>query len=233
MLVKWGGLVASGSGSIGGIVASRNRGGAYFRTRTIPINPGSARQQTVRFAVAQLSTRWVDTLTADQRAAWEAYAAAVPLLNPLGEPRNVGGIAMYVRSNAPRLSFPGSALTVVDDAPTIFDIGSYTEPELVGASEAAQTLSWSFENTDAWAIAVGGAMFVYASRPVNPSIKYFKGPYQPADVVEGAVVPPTSPAAMALPFPVVEDQKIFCRCNVCFPDGRLASSFRADVIVST
>lgn len=231
MLVKFGGLVASGSGSVGGITASRNRGGAYFRNRTIPINPGSARQQVVRAVMATLSTRWVEVLTAAQRAAWETYSLQVPLMNPLGEPRNVGGVGMFVRCNSPRISFPASTLDIIDDAPTIFDVGTFTPPSAGVVSEATQQVAWVFDNSDGWAIAVGGAMYVYASRPQNPSVNYFKGPYQPAGIIEGAVIPPTSPDSLDLPFPVVEDQKVFFRANVSQVDGRLSSTFRTSAIV--
>ena len=36
------------SGSLGGIVASHNRFGSYFRQRTVPVNPDTADQQMVR-----------------------------------------------------------------------------------------------------------------------------------------------------------------------------------------
>lgn len=233
MLVTWGGLVATASGKLGGMVASRNGAGPYLRTHAIPVDPGSTRQQAVRFALAQLTTRWVETLDSDQRASWETYAAAVMLPNPLGAMRNIGGIAMYVRCNSPRLSFPASTLDVIDDAPMIFDIGTYTEPVIGLVDEEFQHCSWGFTNTDDWAIAVGGAMFVYASRPQNESVNFFKGPYRPLGILEGAVVPPTSPVELDLPFPVEEGHKVFFRANVSLPDGRLASTFRGSAIVAS
>lgn len=232
-LVILGGAVASASGSVGGVTFSRNRGGAYMRNRTVPVNPGSARQQTVRFAVAQLSTRWVETLTDAQRAAWETYAENVLLPNSLGQMRNVGGLAMYVRSNSPRIGFPDSTLSVVDAAPTTFDLSTYSEPAAGTIAAGAGTVSWGFEETDAWTAEDGASMMVFASRPQNPSVNFFKGPYQPCEAIDGAVVPPTSPVVMDLPFPVAVGNKVFFRCNVARADGRLASSFRDSGLATT
>jgi hypothetical protein len=70
-------------------------------------------------------------------------------------------------------------------------------------------------------------MFVFASRPQNPSINFFKGPYRIIATIPGAdPTPPTSPQSISLAFPVVEGQKVFFRANVTRADGRLASSFR-------
>lgn len=225
-LVQFGGGVAQISGSIGGVTYARNKAGFYARNRTVPINPGSARQQVIRFAVAQLTTRWVETLTAAQRAAWEIYAENVHLPNPLGQLRNVGGIAMYVRSNVPRITAGGLSLSIVDDAPTIFDLGTFTAPTATSVDAAADTVDWTWDNADDWAGEDGAAMWVYASRPQNPSVNYFKGPYQLIDGVIGAVVPDVPPKVMNLIFPVAVGNKIFFRANVVRADGRLASSFR-------
>jgi hypothetical protein len=230
-IVILGGGVAAASGSVGGVVYSRNKAGAYIRNRSIPINPGSARQQTVRFAVSQLSTRWVETLTAAQRAAWETYAENVQLPNPLGQSRNVGGLAMYVRSNAPRVGFPvlGSALAIVDDAPTIFDLGTFSEPVIGAISASGDTVSMSFTESDEWVGETGAALLIYSSRPQNPSVNYFKGPYQACSEIAGDdTLPPSPPQIIDLAFPVEAGQKIFFRMNVTRVDGRLSASFRGN-----
>jgi hypothetical protein len=225
-LVQYGGGVAQISGSVGGNTFARNKAGFYVRNRTVPINPGSARQQTVRFGMAQLATRWVETLTDAQRAGWETYSANVHLPNSLGQLRDVGGIGMFVRSNVPRITSIAPLLTLVDDAPTIFDLGTFSEPVAESIDAIGDTVSWAFTDTDAWAIEDGAAMYVFGSRPQNPSVNFFKGPYQIIASIPGALVPPTSPQVIALAFPVAVGNKVFFRCNVSRADGRLASSFR-------
>lgn len=230
-VIRMGGGVAAASGSVGGTVFSRNRSGPYMRNRSMPINPGSEFQQNVRFAVALLASRWVETLTPAQRAAWEAYALNVPLTGPLGDPRNVGGIGMYIRSNAPRVAFPYLTPTVIDDAPTIFDLGTFTQPVIGVADAAADTVSVGYTNTDEWANESGSGMYFYLSRPNNPSINYFKGPYRWCGYVAGDdAVPPVGPIALDAPFPFEVGHKLFLRVNVTRVDGRLASSFRGSVV---
>lgn len=211
------------SGSVGGITASHNRGGPYFRNRAIPINPNTPQQMAVRAFLSQLVNLWVNTVTPAQRDAWDVYALNTPLPDPLGDPRNVGGIGMYVRSNVFRLQ---NGIARQDTAPAIFDLGSFTSPTIISITAATDILSLGFLNTDAWANEIGGVMGVYVSRPQNVSINFFKGPYRFAASIIGGPVPPTSPAAIALPFPVIVGQRVFIRVNTERNDARLASPFR-------
>lgn len=216
-------LVTKVSGSVGGLTGSHNAGGMYFRGRATPTNPNSPQQQAVRSAVSNLSVLWIDTLTTLQRDFWTYYASLVQITNPLGEPINVGGKNMYVRSNTARLQ---AGLDRVDDAPLVYNVGDFTTPS--GAlDEANDELDLSFTNTDAWANEDDSAMLVWASRPQNPTINYFKGPYRFAGLIAGdSVTPPTSPAAITLPFAVGTGQRIFYRVAVTRADGRYSYSFR-------
>src|SRR4051812_170938 len=69
MKVKFGSLVVDGRGKIGGHVLSKNRGGAYMRTKVTPINPQTADQSTVRGTLTSLSQSW-RALTQNQITAW-------------------------------------------------------------------------------------------------------------------------------------------------------------------
>lgn len=225
-----GGGVAAVSGSVGGTTYSHNRGGPYMRTRAIPVNPGSVYQEAVRALMSQLTSLWQDTLTVAERAAWDTYALNVPLPNPLGQPRNVGGLGMYVRSNVSRLQH-GNAR--IDDAPTIFDLGAYTPPDMASASESADTVSVTFDNTDAWAGEDEAALLVYLSRARGATINYHKGPYRYAGGVDGdSVTPPTSPVVINAPFPLGLAQRVFGRFTVIRADGRVGSDFRDFVAAS-
>lgn len=223
-LVILGGGVAEARGSVGGITFSRNRGGAYMRNRTVPTDPGTVQQQAIRTYMATLANLWVNYLTAAQRALWDAYADAVHLPNALGQARNVGGIGMYCRSNVPNLQW---GHTRIDDAPIIFDTGEYTAPAIASITAATDVLSLTFQAEDAWAGETDSAMLVYVSRPMNATRNYFKGPYRYAAAVEGDdTLPPVSPQAIDLPFPVEVGHKVFVQVRVLRADGRLSSPFR-------
>lgn len=216
-------LIASASGSLAGITASRNKGGQYFRRRAVPTNPNSTYQQAVRGYLNTLSNLWLNTLTAAQRVAWDTYAANVPLLNPLGDPINVTGLNMYVRSNVALLQ---AAMTRVDDAPTTFNLGDYTNPSFAYDATASE-IDVTFDNTDAWANEDDAAMLVYGSRQQGASVIFFKGPYRFAGTIDGdSATPPTSPAAISAPFPAVAGNNCHCRIVVVRADGRVSMPFR-------
>lgn len=231
MIIIPGPLATDMRGSVGGLTASRNRGGAYFRGRVAPVQPGSAEQNAVKQLLSSLVNVWSSILTASQRAAWDNYADLVHLPNSLGVYRNVGGLGMYVRGNLPRLQADPTALPRVDDGPVDFTLGEYTAPVIDSASEATQQFDVAFTNTDGWANEDEAAMLIYSSRAQNPGINFFKGPYRYVDKILGdGITPPTSPAVLASPFPFVETQKLFFRATVVRDDGRLSTSFRSDTI---
>lgn len=73
MKIKWGMMMTDGRGKLGGQVASKNRGGAYVRTKVTPVNPNTSFQSTVRQRLSSLSREW-GALTEDQRLAWNEAA---------------------------------------------------------------------------------------------------------------------------------------------------------------
>jgi len=206
------------SGSTGGLVASHNRGGMYFRARSIPVNPGSAQQQTVRSAMTALVTAWGQTLTQGQRDAWEVYATNVPVVNAVGDTIQLSGINMYCRSNVSRLQI---GVNPVNDGPTIFDTGSFT-PVTFTADPVTPQYQITIDNTDAWANTDDSFMLIYGSRPQNPGINYFKGPYRKVDGVSGSLASPPVNAQTATPaFPFTTGNKVFLQIRVTNADGRL------------
>lgn len=217
-------LLTQMSGSIGGMTGSHNKGGLYLRARTIPTDPASTFQTAVRNYLSQLSQLWSQTLSAAQRTSWEDYAAAVPITNPLGDPINISGISMYIRCNLPRLQ---ASLPRVDDGPTVLTIGDFTTPTAPGVDVTNQEFDFAFDNTDGWANEDDGALIVLVGRTKNATINFDKGPYRFAGTVLGdSVTPPTSPAAIALPFVGAVGLRNFAQIRASRADGRLSNPFR-------
>ena len=220
-------LVTQASGSIGGLTASRNRGGMYLRARSIPLDPGTPFQQFIKATVADLSNQWVNVLTSVQRDSWNEYALNVPLPDTLGELRNIGGLAHFVRSHVPRRQTPAAALPDVLTGPGVFDTGEFTPFSAPVVDASADTLTITFDDTDACANEEDAGACILCSRPQNPSINYFKGPYRFAATVLGAALPPTEPAVVTLPFPVAAaGQVVFIQVRVTRADGRLSYAQR-------
>lgn len=225
-------LLTQVSGSLGGLTGSHNKGGMYFRARSIPVNPASSFQTVVRNALADLVSRWADTLTTAQRSAWATYADNVLITDTLGEPRAVTALNMYLRSNVIALQ---NGLTPADDAPTVYNLGGPGDFDDVSSTidAGADTIDLAFWTTDDWANETGAHMIVAISRPVAQTINFFKGPFRNVGKIAGdGSTPPTSPQTFNLPFAVAAGQRIFVQTRVRRADGRLTLPFRIGLDVS-
>lgn len=191
----------------------------YFRARSIPVNPGTAAQQSVRSAMTALVTAWGQTLTQAQRDAWNVYATNVPVINAVGDTIQLSGINMYCRSNVSRIQ---GGVNAVNDGPTIFDTGSFT-PIVFTADPVTPQYQITITPADAWANEDDAFMFIYGSRPQNVGINYFKGPYQlSGDFAGSAASPPAASGTQVPPFTFTTGNKIFLQVRVSRADGRLS-----------
>ncbi len=109
-------LLGAMSGKLGSFVASRNRGGSYFRLFTSPVNPNSTRQQTMRTILGTLAGLWSTTLTPAQREAWNTWASTQAKTGALGQTVNWTGMNGYVSTNT-RLIDAGD--NRIDDPPVV------------------------------------------------------------------------------------------------------------------
>lgn len=220
-------IVGAVSGSIGGTTYAHNAGGMYMRARATPTDPGRPAQMVIRGIVASLVNHWVNTLITAQRSAWEGYAENVPLPDVFGDPRYRSGINHYVRSNVGRLQ---RGLTRIDDGPTTFNLGQFTSPTFA-VNGSLNVFVITIVNTDDWANETGSYMLVWGSRPQNPTINFFKGPYKSMVPIAGDdETPPENENSIGVPYVYVPSQKGFLRVNVSRADGRLSTPFRIGAI---
>lgn len=216
-LIKLGALAAEIRGSIGGTVFARNRGGQYIRNRSIPLNPSSARQNAVRSVFGNLSNLWSTTLTQSQRDAWELYAANVPLVNSLGESRNVTGLNMYQRANALAAD---TVLARIDEGPTEFTLGPTITPTIT-LDAAADTLSITGMGTYDPATDGTVGFLIQQGTPQQPGVSFFKSPFRKVSGSVVAVLPADLPTDIPLAFPIAVGQAQFIRTAAVTADGRV------------
>lgn len=218
------GLVTQASGSIGGMTASRNRGGNYLRGRAIPTNPSTMLQAAVREGLGMLANMWA-TLTQAQRDGWATYALNVPVINSLGDSIKLTALNMFIRSNAP-LNQAGLDLVVA--APTEFNLGMTPEVESftleAGGVTPTATITWGAQD-----LTGDDRLLFYLSKPLSPTIKYYNGPYrfvksEPGDSSSVVI------ATADYPFPYAAGNKVVARVQVCRLDGRLSQSAKIDTI---
>ena len=229
-LVRFGAGIVAMSGSIAGDVHARNRSGNYVRARTKPINPNTARQVEVRSAVTLLAERWSSVLTAVQRIAWGLYADSVAMKNKLGETIFLSGFNHYIRSNVIIVQTGG---TIIDDGPTIFELPEKDPTLAITATEAAQTIDVSFDNTLPWANEDGAFLWTFQGSPQNAQRNFFIGPWRQMDQIDGdGITPPTSPDTQPVVFAIAAGQRQWIYARISRADGRLSERFFADIFSS-
>jgi hypothetical protein len=188
----------------------------------MPVHPGSPQQLEITQALATLTARWKDVLTPAEREGWGVYALNTPRTDSLGNPITLTGLNWYVACNVPRIQL---AAAIIDAPPTTFGMASVTTPTIVSLTAATDIYSVAFDNTDDWANEVGGYLSLAGARPVSASINFFKGPFQNAGTIIGAVAPPASPHALTSPFAIAVGQKGHIQGRVLRADGRLSAPF--------
>lgn len=111
-------MVGQLSGKAGSTVASRNKAGSYFRTKTTPKLVQNAVTAAVRANLATLAARW-RTITSSQRGGWRSLGALIIRTDSLGGSYSLTGLQAYESVNRNMSTIGGST---VDDAP------AFTQP---------------------------------------------------------------------------------------------------------
>lgn len=217
-------LMTEASGSIGGMTASRNKGGLYLRARSVPTNPQTPQQIAVRNALSTMVSRWSSTLTQAERDRWTALADLMYFTNPFGDQRLITPLNLYVRENTIRQQ---ASEALLDDAaavnPFLSDPGIWSIDSFDAANDQ---IDLAFTSAP-WVSTDGAFATIAVSRPISPTVNFFKGPYRFAAVVLGdATTPPTSPVTVTCPFAFVDGQKLAIQVRVVTPTELASTPFR-------
>jgi hypothetical protein len=203
MKIKFGSLVADGRGKIGGHVASKNRAGAYLRSKVTPVNPRSASQITARASLATRAIAWRG-LTPAQRLQWNAAVGAFAGTDIFGDLRKPTGFALYCRLNI-NLVLAGAALITVPPLPVA--VPSLTAITPSQAPAGATSIVYAATPTVA-----GHQLIVRATAPVSPGKSFVKSELRIiGSVAPAAASPYVATAAYAAKFggPGLAGQKVF------------------------
>lgn len=141
------------SGSLQGETFSHNRYGQYTRSRSIPVNPGTTFQGTVRSRLATNAEAW-RALTALQREGWESLGAMMERTDPLGQAYTLNGFGAFCSVNN-NLAAAGESL--LSDAPAMS-----TPSGLLTATISLTAATFSIAYT-ATPLAASTRLFVYSS----------------------------------------------------------------------
>lgn len=215
-------IMTAAVGKVRGLVASHNKGGTYFRGKTIPVNPRSAGQIAQRARVSTLVERFRITLVASARAAWDTFSKNVSVIDSLGNSMSLSGPNWYLKSNTIRMQ---GGLAIVDNGPTTFSLSTLSPlTGTIVASAGTVQIGWS--GVDEWQSNSNTAgVMIYASRPQNTTINYFSNPFQ--FVGRLASTASNGQSAFTLPFPAGPvGSKIFFRAVASAVDGRPSPELR-------
>lgn len=96
--IKFGAMMVDARGKLGGHVFSKNRAGAYVRSKVTPSNPQTADQVAQRALLASASQSWRG-LTEVERLAWNGAVANYATTNVFGDIVNPTGATLHTRLN--------------------------------------------------------------------------------------------------------------------------------------
>jgi len=227
MKIKWGALVVDGRNKIGGHVASKNRAGAYLRTKVTPVNPSSIAQVNVRQRLATMAVAWRG-LSDAARIQWNAAVASFSKTDIFGDLRNPTGFNLYCRLNI-NLAMIGVAAIGVPPLPLAVESLLTIVPTQVLAG--ATSIAYTATPTPALHVLV-----VDATAPISPGKSFVKSEFRNiGQVAAAAATPYVATADYNAKFggPGLTGQKVFFRAKfIHMTTGQAGLPLQASCIVT-
>ena len=180
-------ILTQARGSLGGTVYSRNRGGAYTRNRSRPVQPLTALQIAVRLAVKQSANLYATALTASQRAGWAAYAASNPQPDGVGGTMTLSAIAMFNKVNVPLIIAYGTGQAVLDGPGAVPFLAALSAGPTMDITAGVVTIDL-INSVD---FAIGDILFGFVTKSCSAGRTPVHQPSQPIGVITLTAVPTT------------------------------------------
>lgn len=221
------GLVTQVSGSVGGMTGSRNKGGFYLKSRSVPVNPSSPAQTAARLRFQAHSTAWTNTLTQVQRDAWNAWAVTLAWTNSLGDAIQISGQNAFIGANS---VLEQAGLAAVTAAPLVASQPTQDIDFSAATNGAPGTVDIDVTSAvnNMWADTTGAAALIYVSRAKSAGTTFFRSPYRLGTVIAGQagqIFPLLT--VFQTPFTYLAGDRVFAQARVVMPDGRY--SFMTDL----
>lgn len=231
MKIKWSGIgMVDGRGKINGSVASKNRSGAYVRTKVTPVNRRTNAQQNVRSKFGFVAQLWRN-LSELQRNMWNSAVSNYQQTDVFGDLKSLSGFGLFSKLNLPMINTTGGwnvAPPTPVEVPVVL-LGAFavnTQTNVVSLAISANAL-----NTG------GGVLVVDATPPMSPGINFVKSEYRR---IHYQVVP-DSTQSLALSLydqyvavfgTPIDDMKIFIRAYYIAPTGQTGVPSSTSTIVT-
>lgn len=225
--VLFGMMAADVRGKLGGQVFSKNRAGAYIRTKVTPVNPQTVFQQGVRAVFTALSQAW-RSLSQAQIQAWNSSVQSFPRTNVFGNPKTLSGHQLYVGLNA-QLQAAGQSTIATPPLP----VGALAVEALSAAAAAgAGTVVITFLPA---AVPAGHTALLDMTAQVSPGINNLNNRFRQVSALVTAEASPYDAAAeyIAKFGGLTAGQKIGVRLRfVNNTTGEVSGNLKATLIVA-
>lgn len=203
--IKLSAIVSEMRGKLNGSVFSKNRGGAYIRTKVTPVNPQTLAQGIVRATLTALSQGWRG-LTEAQRLAWNSAVSQFTGTDIFGDIKTPSGINLYNKLN---LNLANIGVGPIATPPNVVGVG-YIDSLLVTAAAGAGTISLAYTNVGG---AAGQTLVVEATAPMSAGKSFVKSEFRVVNTIPGGTASPAAfGAAYVAKFGAMQvGKKVFVR----------------------
>lgn len=203
--IKFGMMMTDARGKLGGHVFSKNRAGAYTRTKVTPVNPQSSYQVAVRNAFTSFAQNF-RALTSAQILAWNTAVVNFVGTDVFGDSKTPSGINLYTRLNL-NLDNAGQAAITTPPLPTGAD------PNTIATLVADVSSSLFTITTVEAAVPTGHTLIVEATGLVSPGKSFVKSEFRVIGTFASAAASPHLAGAdwIAKFGSLTAGQKVFAR----------------------
>lgn len=132
--IKFGMMMTDARGKLGGQVFSKNRAGAYVRTKVTPANPRTSTQMLSRSILGLLSASW-SGLTEAQRRAWNNAVNDWQKTDVFGDSRKPTGKNLFTGLNKELLQSGQSQLNLPPEKEIMPELDELTPVVEISATE--------------------------------------------------------------------------------------------------
>jgi hypothetical protein len=162
-------VVADMRNKLNGTVFSKNRYGAYTRTKVTPVNPQTTFQSSVRTNFGNTSAAWRG-LTQAQRNAWITQAQFFPIIDIFGNSKVLSGQALFVQLNRNLFTAGQSALTAPPSPAAI--------PAFYGVSMASSLAGADTVTANVTTVPSGHTLIIATTPQLTPGIQFVKNRFR-------------------------------------------------------
>jgi hypothetical protein len=177
--IKFGMFMTDARGKVGGHVFSKNRSGAYVRTKVTPTNARTVRQTAIRSLLGAISQKW-STISQEARNGFNSAVADWSTTDIFGDSRNPSGKTLFTKLNMNAINAGQPEIETVP-AKAEMPVMNLTEVKIaLTAGEIYITTDTEFNP---------GSCVVSATAQLSAGTSFYKGKYRQIAVSVGEVAP--------------------------------------------